>query len=147
MSLETFISRDLEVLQHQLQAMESEQNQDNADELSQTNEKITTEDILGRTDGSSQKRLDPFVSSPGNISESDSSDDDDTDRRPTSSLTSQHDAGDEFDADPTGSEHASRHRQHKHAKKRLKTTHAQSDTATATSAAASAALQLSEDEL
>ena len=54
MSLETFISRDLEVLQHQLQAMESEQNQDNADELSQTNEKITTEDILGRTDGSSR---------------------------------------------------------------------------------------------
>ena len=93
------------------------------------------------------ERLEAFASLPGNISESDSSDDDQADRRPTSTLPSQHDAGDEFDADPTGDEHASRHRQHKHAKKRLKTTHAQpdgSDTATATATAA--ALELSEDE-
>ncbi len=50
MSLETFIARDLSVMEQHLQSMVTEQNEDNNndDEQLQTTEKITTEDILGR---------------------------------------------------------------------------------------------------
>jgi hypothetical protein len=48
MSLETFIARDLSVMEQHLQAMENEQlNQDNEDEQLQSTGRITTEDILG----------------------------------------------------------------------------------------------------
>jgi hypothetical protein len=48
MSLETFIARDLSVMEQHLQSMVTEQNENNDDEQLQTTEKITTEDILGR---------------------------------------------------------------------------------------------------
>jgi hypothetical protein len=47
MSLETFIARDLLVMDPNIQPMESEQNEANEDEQLQTTERITTEDILG----------------------------------------------------------------------------------------------------
>lgn len=47
MSLETFIGRDLLVLEHNLQAMETEEHQGNDEEQLESTEKITTEDILG----------------------------------------------------------------------------------------------------
>jgi hypothetical protein len=47
MSLETFIARDLLVLEHNIQPMETEQNEDNENEQLPTTERITTEDILG----------------------------------------------------------------------------------------------------
>jgi hypothetical protein len=57
MSLETFIARDFSVMEHNLQAMETEEKEENNDQPLDTTEMITTEDILG------------------NISESDSDDD------------------------------------------------------------------------
>jgi len=48
MSLETFIARDFSVMEHQIQPVITEQNEDNDDEQLQTTEKITTEDILGK---------------------------------------------------------------------------------------------------
>ena len=49
MSLETFISRDLAAIEQQMQAMAAaEQNEDDNDEQYDTNEKVTTEDILGK---------------------------------------------------------------------------------------------------
>ena len=47
MSLETFIARDLSVVEHNTLSMETEQNEHNEDEEVQINERITTEDILG----------------------------------------------------------------------------------------------------
>lgn len=109
MSLETFIARDLSVMEHNIQPIETEQNQDNDDnEQFQITERITTEDILG------------------NISESDSSDDEDNKKQITSQI---------HQDISTNNEH------HKHSKKRIKITHSQ---LTSTDAAA---LQLSEDEL
>jgi hypothetical protein len=47
MSLETFIARDFSVMEHNLQAIETEEKEENNDEPLETTEKITTEDILG----------------------------------------------------------------------------------------------------
>ncbi len=97
MSLETFIARDLSVMEHHIQSMVTEQNENNEDddiEQLQTTEKITTEDILG------------------NISESDTSDDENDQQQsliPTSQMP------------PDESNH-----HHKPSKKRLKTSHAHS---------------------
>lgn len=112
MSLETFIARDLEVMEQQIQSMVNEQNEDdNNDEPLDTTEKITTEDILG------------------NISESDTSDDEE---ESSSFISVSQNQTNEISGKP---------HHHKHSKKRLKTSHIPS---TSTDAAA---LQLSEDEL
>jgi hypothetical protein len=47
MSLETFIGRDLLVMEHNIQPVETEQNEDNENEQFPSTERITTEDILG----------------------------------------------------------------------------------------------------
>ena len=126
MSLETFIARDFSVAEHQLQAMENEENEANVDEQFDTTEKITTEDILGMKSGFFGRKslisLSLSLLSTGNISESDSSDDE----KPSPSSSSHPQAGDSKEA-------------HKHLKQRLKTSHSPSTDA--------AALQLSEDEL
>lgn len=97
-SLETFIAEDFEILEPNMSLMNEENNPVDDEQQYDPTEKITTEDILG------------------NISESDSSDDED--------------ANNPIEQDPS---------KHKHAKKRLKTSHPTSSDA--------AALQLSEDEL
>ena len=48
MSLETFIGRDLLVMEHNIPPVEAEQNEDNENEQFPSTERITTEDILGR---------------------------------------------------------------------------------------------------
>ena len=48
MSLETFITCDLTVMEHHLENMESEPNLENPDDPQPSTERITTEDILGR---------------------------------------------------------------------------------------------------
>lgn len=127
MSLETFIAEDFSVPEHHLQAMETEQNEDNDDEQLDATGKITTEDILGMTDEFSKNKkgyIPLSLYSIGNISESDMSDDDDDESSARSPSHSQMDASKE---------------PHKHQKKRLKTSHPTSTDP--------AALQLSEDEL
>jgi len=125
MSLETFIARDFSVMEHQIQPVITEQNEDNDDEQLQTTEKITTEDILG------------------NISESDTSDDEnDKKQSPSSSLpTSQIQQDVLNDSNLQTNESLLKPHHHKHSKKRLKTSHSHSTSSDA------AALQLSEDEL
>ncbi len=138
MSLETFIARDLSVMEQHLQSMVTEQNENNDDEQLQTTEKITTEDILGRRIFSLEKLnyysnlMFHFI---GNISESDTSDDENDTKQSLSSISTS-----QIQQDPTD-ESSSKPHHHKQSKKRLKTSHSHS---TSTDAAA---LQLSEDEL
>ncbi len=141
MSLETFIGRDLLVMEHNIQPVETEQNEDNENEQFPSTERITTEDILGTKTIFFIKSYIFIFYWIGNISESDTSDDDENDTKQSSSLPvsqNQQDASDDLLTNETSSP---KHRHHKHSKKRLKTSHSH---ATSTDAAA---LQLSEDEL
>ncbi|CAF2594693.1 unnamed protein product [Rotaria sp. Silwood2] len=130
MSLETFIARDFSAMEHNVQTMKTEQKEDDDDDDQyQTIERITTEDILG------------------NISESDTSDDDDDDddtKKSSSMFTSKTQQDISNDPNLMANESltsSSKHRHHKHSKKRLKTFHSH------TTSTDAAALQLSEDEL
>jgi hypothetical protein len=62
MSLETFIARDFSVMEHNLQAIETEEKEENNDEPLETTEKITTEDILGIEKISFPKKTEMFSS-------------------------------------------------------------------------------------
>jgi hypothetical protein len=80
MSLETFIGRNVVDMGQVIQAMETDVNPPDQDDSQMNNEAITTEDILGKNETKFfhfsiiRIHLDFLL---GNISESDSSDDDD----------------------------------------------------------------------